>query len=112
MDKKICFNLKAKSTQNYKEHGQLSAEELFSGEKLVCKVIQKHEFHKEYSQLTKGETITKKNKLFQLSPYLDEDGINRIGGRLNKAMEPNIAKHNSVNLLIKSYHDKTLGQWD
>ena len=105
---------KAKSTQICKRHGQLSVDELLSGEKLVCKVIQQYEFLEEYSQLTKGETIiTKKSKLFRLSPYLDEDSIIRIVGRLNKVMVQNMAKHqialpathNLVNLLIKSYHD-------
>lgn len=60
------------------------------------KVIQQHECHKEYSQLTKRETITKKRKLFQLSPYLDEDGIIRIDGRWNKTMVANMAKHKVV----------------
>ena len=51
--KRICFSLKAKSKQNFKRHGQLSVDEMLSVEKLVCKVIQQHKFHEEYSQLTK-----------------------------------------------------------
>ena len=45
---------------------------------------------------------------------MDEDGIIKIGGHMNKAMVPNMAKHqvvspakhNMVNLWIKCYHNK------
>ena len=51
----------------------------------------------------------------QLSLYLDEDDIVRVGGRIDEAAIPNMArhqiilpgKHYLVNLLIKSFHDRT-----
>ena len=49
------------------------------------------------------------------SPYLDEDDIVRVGGRIDGAAIPNLAihqiilpgKHYLINLLIKSFHDRT-----
>ena len=90
-------------------------DELLNAEKLLYKQNQKEEFSEEYSQLTKGDAISKKSKLVQLSPYLDDDGIVRVGGRIDGAAIPNLArhqiilpgKHYLVNLLIKSFHDKT-----
>ena len=82
---------------------------------MLCKHIQKEELSREYSQLTKGDIISKKSKLVQLSPYLDEDGIFRVGGCIDKAAIPNLArhqiillgKHYLVNLFFKYFHDKT-----
>ena len=51
----------------------------------------------------------------QLSPYLDEDDIVRVDGRIDEAAIPNLVrcqiilpgKLYLVNLLLKYFHDKT-----
>ena len=95
--------------------GKLTVDELQKAEKLLCKHNQREEFSDEYSQLTKGDTISKKSKLVQLSSYLDEDGIVRVGGHIDGTTIPNLARHQIilpgklylVNPLIKSFHDRT-----
>ena len=112
---RFCFNLMAKKDNKHCQIGKLGVDELLKAEKLLYKGIQREEFSEEYSQLTKGDPISKKNKLVQLSLYLDEDDIVRVGGRIDEAAIPNMArhqiilpgKHYLVNLLIKSFHDRT-----
>lgn len=51
----------------------------------------------------------------QLNPYLDEDSIVRVGGRIDRAAISNLRRHQMMlsgrhylfNLLAKSFHDKT-----
>ena len=112
---RFCFNLMAKKDNKHCQIGKLRVDELLKAEKLLCKHIQREKFSEEYSQLTKGDAISKKNKLVQLSLYLDEDDIVRVAGRIDEAAIPNMArhqiilpgKHYLVNLLIKSFHDRT-----
>ena len=112
---RFCFNLMAKKDNKQCQIGKLTVDELLKAEKLLCKHIQREEFGKEYSQLTKGDAISKKSKLVQLSPYLNEDDTVKVGGRIDGAAIPNLARHQMilpgkhylVNLLIKSFHDRT-----
>ena len=92
---------------------------MLNAEKLLCKHIQKKKFSEEYSKLTKGDIISKKSKLMQLHLYLDEDGIVRVGGRIDRAAIPNLTRHKMVlpgkhylvNLLVKSFTIRhTIGQ--
>ena len=88
---------------------------MLKAEMLLYKYIQKEEFGKEYSQLTKGGALSKKNKLVEVSPYLDEGDIVSVCGHIHGAAIANLArhqiilprKHYLINLLIKSFHDKT-----
>ena len=81
----------------------------------TCKHIQRGELSEEYSQLTKDGAISKKSKPVQLCPYLDNYDIVRVGGCIDGTAIPNLVrhqiilpgKHYLVNLLIKSFHDKT-----
>ena len=112
---RFCFNMVAKKDNKQCQNGKLTVNELLRAEKLLCKNIQKEEFSKEYSQLTKGDGISKKSKLVQLSPYLSEGDIVKVIGHIDGAATPNLAryqiilpgKHYLVNILIKSFHNKT-----
>ena len=112
---RFCFNLMAKKDNKQCQSGQLTVVELIKAEQLLCKHIQREEFSKEYSQLTKGDAISKKSKVVQLSLYLHEDEIVRAGGCIDGTAIQNLARHQIilpgkyylVNLLIKSSHDKT-----
>ena len=57
----------AKKDNKQCQIGKLTVDELLKAEKLLCKHIQREEFSEEYSQLTKGDTISKKSKLVQVS---------------------------------------------
>lgn len=63
----------------------LSADELTSGEKLIIKSIQNQHFTKEMGKLLRQETVPKASHISSLDPYLDEELIIRVGGRLHNA---------------------------
>ena len=60
-----------------------------------------------------NEPLARKSKLLSISPFLDEKGLMRVGGRLSKADIPTSAKHQIilpdkhpvVQLLIRQYHE-------
>ena len=113
--RRFCSILKARTFKNETTYGVLTVVELLKAEKLLCKEIHSLEFCEEHAQLAQNRAILKKSKLLQLSPYLDQDGIIRVGGRISKAAIPEMikhqiilpGKHKLVYLLIKYYHDKS-----
>lgn len=58
----------------------------------VIKVIQKIAFQTEINEL-KNATLSSKSRLLSLSPYLDEDEILRVGGRLDRGPLSESRKH-------------------
>lgn len=66
----------------------LTASELLAANKLIIRFIQRKELEMEYNSLTKKQFLNTKSPIYKLYPYLDEDGIIRVGGRLNKTNLP------------------------
>ena len=59
----------------------LSASEIKNSEEVIIKLVQQECFNEEYTLLLNNEKI-KNGRLKELSPFLDESGIIRVGGRL------------------------------
>lgn len=86
-------------------------------ELFIVKLTQANAFKSEIKDLTQGKDIKlkdKRNKLYKLSPFIDEQGILRVGGRLTRSsLHPHV-KHPAIlprsshvsSLLIKHYHEK------
>ena len=80
---------------------------------LLFKWIQHEEFGTDDSALTQNQPLSKKSKLLRLTPFLDERGIKRIGGRLSKGDIQSSVKHHLilpgkyhvVQLLIRQYNE-------
>ncbi|XP_018401691.1 PREDICTED: uncharacterized protein LOC108778879 [Cyphomyrmex costatus] len=51
----------------------------------ACRVVQRTSFSEEYKALSKGKPISTSNKLLSLSPFIDEIGLIRVGGRLKNS---------------------------
>ncbi|XP_022824061.1 uncharacterized protein LOC111354747 [Spodoptera litura] len=102
---------KTKSETDY-----LTASELSAAEKSIVMYVQRSEFDLEYKQLNKNEDISKKSSIFKLNPYLDENGIICVGGRLKnsslppKMKNPSIIPHTGryTKRLIDQAHSRTL----
>lgn len=58
----------------------------------VC-TIQKAAFSHEIEILSRNERLPKSNPLVRLTPYLDQEGLFRVGGRLNNAQIDADSKH-------------------
>lgn len=87
-----------RKVQNFKVtlKGQnLTPGDLVKAEESIILYVQKHKFEAEIASLKSGfKTISKESTLYKLDPVLD-DGILRVGGRLNKAALPAESKHHS-----------------
>ncbi|XP_071043466.1 uncharacterized protein [Parasteatoda tepidariorum] len=94
----------------------LRSAELNEAEKRIVKFIQQDHFPTEVSYLSTGKQLPSNNKLIPLTPFFDDSGIIRVGGRLKNSLLPESKKHpillpktdHIVNLLITDYHLKLL----
>ena len=101
--------------KNDRIKSDLTAIELDKALKVLCKIVQNNEFIREIETLKKGESVHCKSKLLCLNPFLDNDGLIRVGGRLENSDFPYDkkhpvllpAKHALTKLIFESTH-KTL----
>lgn len=98
-----------------------SVEERQEAGLFIIKLAQEDVFSHEIKSLKQGKEVRPKdktNKLHKLSPFVDENGVLRVGGRLTRSsLHPHI-KHPAIlpkkshvsSLLIKHYHEKVQHQ--
>nr|CAH7750739.1 unnamed protein product [Callosobruchus chinensis] len=65
--------------------GSLSNQELLNAMKLIVRIVQKEFFHNELKQLRLKGVLEQNSNLASLSPFIDEDGLLRVGGRLKNS---------------------------
>jgi hypothetical protein len=73
-------------------HG-LETEELQSAEKYWIRQAQIERYSSELESLKRGENVSKHSLIQQLTPFLDQAALMRVGGRLKRAQLPYEAKH-------------------
>ncbi|GFT08341.1 integrase catalytic domain-containing protein [Trichonephila clavipes] len=94
----------------------LTTAELSEAEKGIVKFIQRDHFSMEVSYLSAGKQLPSTNKLIPLTPFYDDSGIIRVGGRLKNSILADSHKHpillpktdHIMNLIISDYHLKLL----
>lgn len=64
-----------------KYHGRLCVQEIIEAETRIIKIIQAACFSRELKNL-KNKNSTNKSKITALNPFIDENGLIRVGGRL------------------------------
>ncbi|XP_041480432.1 uncharacterized protein LOC121427921 [Lytechinus variegatus] len=88
-------------------------------ERNIIRAIQKEAFREERKQIKSDPSVgSKSNSLKQLDPFLDNDNLLRVGGRLKKAEMMYGAKHPIIlpkrshlsNLVALHYHQRTAHQ--
>ncbi|XP_011859028.1 PREDICTED: uncharacterized protein LOC105556541 [Vollenhovia emeryi] len=60
---------------------------------VMVKVVQSLAWKDEVKKLSNGQEIPRSSKLITLRPYLDEEGMMRVGGRLHQSSLTEDAKH-------------------
>ncbi|XP_011866742.1 PREDICTED: uncharacterized protein LOC105561401 [Vollenhovia emeryi] len=60
---------------------------------VIVKVVQLLAWKDEVKKLSNGQEIPRSSKLITLRPYLDEEGMMRVGGRLHQSSLAEDAKH-------------------
>lgn len=94
----------------------MNTEELDDALKTCLRIAQGYSFEEEIQHLKSNSPIKRKSKLNNLKPYLDENGLLRVGGRLRHSDLNEDSKHpiildrddNLTRLLITDAHQKTL----
>ncbi|GFX54732.1 integrase catalytic domain-containing protein [Trichonephila clavipes] len=87
-------NIKAKESCNKEKY--LTADEVKRSTEFLAKIAQLSEFKAEIDALKKGKGVSKTSKLKALDPFLDENSLLRVGGRLSNADLPFEAKHQII----------------
>lgn len=64
---------------------------------VIIKMVQKNVFSRELQQLQVNQQVSPKSKLYRLRPFLDDNGVIRVGGRLKYAASISVfQKHPAV----------------
>lgn len=109
---RFIYNCKSKN----KIKGFLSTKELDDAKVRLCKIVQQQSFPIELKMLQNSKIVKTNSKLYTLNPFLDSDGLIRVGGRLlnsNLSFDHKYpivlpSKHKFTRLLIKHVHHKYL----
>ncbi|GBM43963.1 hypothetical protein AVEN_197281-1, partial [Araneus ventricosus] len=76
-----------------KRKGPLTSEELSEADHYLIKRCQFEVFSAEVTAMMSGDNISNKSKILNLSPFLDNKGVMRVGGRLENSHLPYSGKH-------------------
>ena len=80
----------------------LEPEEISNAERYWVRETQRERFSEELTTLRAGGSVLRSSPLWRLSPFVDSDGILRVGGRLEISNLPYDAKHPVI--LPKKHH--------
>ncbi|XP_043468337.1 uncharacterized protein LOC122502381 [Leptopilina heterotoma] len=113
---RFAGNLKRKKNGLSLITDHLSAEELDKARISLLKLYQEEEFLKELSDLRQNKPINSTSRILTFNPFLDDQGLMRVGGRLANApisyskKFPVIlaTKHMLTVLIIRNMHYKNL----
>ncbi|CAL8133345.1 unnamed protein product [Orchesella dallaii] len=106
---RLSFDMK---NPHQKRAGPLLPTELQIALLRCVKISQQESFGKEIASLQNSSSINHSSKLRSLHPYLDNDGIIRVSGRLHNSNIPEMRKHQIIlsrdssltKLIIKHFH--------
>ncbi|XP_018377310.1 PREDICTED: uncharacterized protein LOC108770304 [Trachymyrmex cornetzi] len=104
-----CLRFRPKNTYR----GQLCINELDEAEIRIIKIIQTCSFSRELKELSNGKSMSKGN-IAALNPFIDENGLIRVGGRLKGSKLTYTQKHSILipsrhymtDLIIREIHEK------
>ncbi|XP_055603791.1 uncharacterized protein LOC129752026 [Uranotaenia lowii] len=94
----------------------LTAEEFRKAKIALTRLAQSEIYAEEVKQLRKNHQVSSNSPLKLLSPFLDQEGVIRVGGRLRNSLEQYDVKHPAVippshpftNMAIDYFHQKTI----
>ncbi|XP_048506918.1 uncharacterized protein LOC125500006 [Athalia rosae] len=112
-----CIRFKHNTlNRNNRRCGPLTVIELNTALSLLIRLMQRQEFPNERKSLKLNQGLSNNSKLLTLHPFLDKDGIIRVGGRLRNSRLPEgqrhpiilSAKHKLTKLIIRDEHYRHL----
>ena len=108
------FTHNISSSVEEKKTGELSIEELTNAKLKILISIQKQDYNAEIECLKNGMNIPKTSDIYKLGPFIDSDGLLRVGGRLQfsdlsfEEKHPIILAKGHTALLITRFYHKLL----
>ncbi|XP_036347617.1 uncharacterized protein LOC118756995 [Rhagoletis pomonella] len=105
-----------RTTSSQRSTGALTSSEILHAENALVKYIQTNAFPKEITCCRLTKQIPLRSRLIRLQPFLDVDGILRVGGRIKRASVSTDVKHPIIlpknsslaKLIISDIHRSTL----
>ncbi|XP_062535404.1 uncharacterized protein LOC134204626, partial [Armigeres subalbatus] len=102
--------------QERKEFTFLSTTELNEAENILVRLVQKEVFATEWKALSEQNTVPRRSPLRWFNPFIAEDQLIRLGGRLKHSMETEEtkhpvalpARHHFTRLLLRHYHERLM----
>ena len=99
-----------------KRVGPITTQELDEALRKFVVYTQQVGFEKEYHALSKGHAMSMSSALLKLSPFLDDVGVLRVGGRLTNSVLPFSSKHPILlparsaltTLIVRYFHRATV----
>ena len=89
----IRFISNCRTSEENREADFLTVKEINNAEHVIIKDVQAMEFKEEISRLSKSQQPPKSSKLAPLCPFVDKEGVLRVGGRLGDLAIPMAMKH-------------------
>lgn len=89
---RFIHNIRHKCPKD-KLFGKVTVSELESSFISLCKIAQQTSFALEYNILLKNKTLSSRSTLLSLSPFLDDDRVMRVGGRIELSNYNYTKKH-------------------
>lgn len=93
----------------------LSGDEIVNAKNYWIRAAQSEHFREELAALTKRESVSQRSPIRSLNPFVDEHGILRVGGRLersplsfNKKHPIILPKHRITSLIVENAHLRSL----
>ena len=74
----------------------ISVEELQEAEQWLIKQEQKKYYQRELQDLSNKKPLSKKSSIYDLNPFIDEEGLIRVGGRLRRASLEYASRHQII----------------
>ena len=89
----LRFIKNAQCPSDDRVHGDLTFSELCRAKGELLRSVQVTEYSEELCALGQGQSVSKKSKIYKLSPFLGDDGLLRLQGRLQHSGLPEEEKH-------------------
>jgi hypothetical protein len=112
----LRFINNAKNSSAERDMGHLASAELSGATLAIVKLVQHAEFGEELHCLKTKGSLRTSSRLLPLCPFLDSEGVLRVGGRLRNSSLSEDSKHPAIipkkhhltTLIIKHFHIKHL----
>nr|CAI5854889.1 unnamed protein product [Callosobruchus analis] len=100
----LRFIKNSKKPKPERHLGQLSTSEINDAFHSLIRISQLLSFPSDYQRLKEGNNLSSSSRILSLSPFMDRDGLIRVGGRLKNSNLPYCRKHP---ILLNSSHHLT-----